>query len=183
MGKLIYGSIMSLDGYVNDEHGNFDWAMPSEEVHAFVNDLERGVGTYLYGRRMYEIMVWWETVPTDEESEAVNDFASVWRAADKIVYSTTLDEVSSARTRLEPAFDPEAIKALKATTDLDITIGGPTLAAAAFEAGLVDECQLILVPVLVGAGTRALPAGLRLDLQLNEQRRFENGMAYLSYRV
>ena len=157
MGKLIYGAIMSLDGYVNDKRGNFDWAAPDEELHAFFNDLERGIGTHLYGRRLYEVMVWWETALKDEESDAVNDYASIWRGTEKVVYSTTLDEVSSARTRIERTFDAEAIQALKATTDRDITIGGATLAAAALDAGLVDECQFVIVPVLVGAGTRALP--------------------------
>ncbi|RLT26785.1 MAG: deaminase [Chloroflexi bacterium] len=183
MGKLIYATIMSLDGYVNDAAGNFDWAMPSEEVHAFANRLQRATGTYLVGRRMYEVMVWWETVPLENEPPVVREYALEWRQAEKIVYSTTLTEVSSANTRLERTFNPEAVRALKAATEEDLTVGGPTLAAAAFEAGLVDEVQLIVVPEIVGGGTRALPDGVRASLQLHEQRRFENGMVYLGYRI
>lgn len=183
MGKLIYSTIMSLDGYVNDEEGNFDWAMPSEEVHQFANRLQRAAGTYLMGRRLYEVMVWWETVELTNEPPVVREYALEWRQAEKIVYSTTLTEVASANTRLERTFNPNAVRALKAASDQDLTIGGPTLAAAAFEAGLVDECQLIVVPEIVGGGTRALPEGVQQSLQLHEERRFENGMIYLCYRI
>src|SRR5207253_6058371 len=164
MAKLIYSAITSLDGYVADEDGNFDWAAPDEEVHHFVNELERPVGTYLYGRRMYEVMVAWETVPA--EQPVALDFAELWRAADKIVYSSTLHAVSSRRTRLERSFDPEAIRRLKASARRDITVGGPHLAAHALAAGVVDELQLFLVPTLVGGGTRALPEGGRVPLKL-----------------
>jgi dihydrofolate reductase len=175
-------AIASLDGYIEDETGKFGWAEPSEEVHAFVNDLERPVGTYLYGRRMYETMVFWETGGSgDEEPEVMRDFANVWRAADKVVYSSTLESASTARTRIERDFDPEAIRALKASTDADIGVGGPGLAAHAFRAGLVDECHLFLVPVIVGGGKRALPDGVRLGLELLDERRFENGTVFLRY--
>jgi dihydrofolate reductase len=182
MARLIYSAIASLDGYVADEHGAFDWAAPDDEVHAFVNDLERPVGTYLYGRRMYEVMVFWETVHTLPDQRAVaQDFAKIWRAADKVVYSRTLESVSSARTRLERDFDPDAIRELKARADRDITVGGPELGARAIEAGLVDELQLFLVPVVVGAGKRALPDGVRTALELLDERRFGNGTVHLRY--
>jgi dihydrofolate reductase len=182
VGKLLYMAIASLDGYIEDETGNFAWAMPSDEVHAFVNDLERPVGTYLYGRRMYETMVYWETAPSeDEEDEVARDFAEVWRAADKVVYSSTLESASTARTRIERDFDPEAIRELKASTDADIAVGGPGLAAHAFRAGLVDECHLFLVPIVVGGGKRALPDDVRLELELLDERRFENGTVFLRY--
>jgi dihydrofolate reductase len=181
MAKLIYSAIASLDGYTADESGNFDWATPDEEVHTFVNDLERPVGTYLYGRRMYETMVYWETAPAPGDPPAAQDFAAVWQAADKVVYSTTLREVSSGRTRIEREFDADAIRELKATTSRDITVGGPGLAAQALSAGLVDELQLFLTPVIVGGGTSALPDGLRLDLELLDDRRFSNGVVYLRY--
>ena len=177
MAKLIYSAIASLDLYVADEQGKWDWAFPDEEVHAFVNDLERPVGTHLYGRRMYEKMVAWETI--DDPEPVMRDFARIWRAADKVVYSRTLPEVSSARTRIEREFDPEAVR----RTPGDISIGGPTLAADAFRAGLVDECHLFLHPVVVGGGLRALPSDLRLDLELLDQRRFAGGVVYLHYRV
>jgi dihydrofolate reductase len=179
--KLIYSAITSLDGYVADESGNFDWAAPDEEVHAFVNDLERPVGTYLYGRRMYDVMAVWETMA--DPSPPMRDFAEIWRAADKVVYSTSLDDVSSARTRIEREFDPEAVRQLKATAERDLGVGGATLAAEAIRAGLVDELQLFLNPVLVGGGTQALPGGIRVDLELLEERRFEGGVVYLQYGV
>jgi dihydrofolate reductase len=182
MAKLIFSAITSLDGYVADENGNFDWAAPDEEVHNFVNDLERPIGTYLYGRRMYEVMVFWETAHTLPDQRAVGrDFAEIWRAADKVVYSRTLESVSSARTRIERDFDPDAIRELKARANRDITVGGPELAARAIEAGLVDELQLFLVPVVVGGGKRALPDGVRTALELLDERRFGNGTVHLRY--
>src|SRR6266568_1331013 len=180
--KLIHSAIASLDGYVADEEGNFDWAAPDEEVHRFVNDLERPVGTYLYGRRMYEVMSYWGTAPAVADQPAfVRDFAQIWRAADKIVYSKTLQTLSSARTRIERHFDPEAVRSLKATASRDITVGGPELAAQAIEAGLVDEFQLFLTPVVVGAGKSFLPDDVRLTLELLEERRFGSGVVYLRY--
>ena len=184
MPRLIYSAIASLDGYVEDESGGFEWAAPDEEVHAFVNELERPVGTYLHGRRMYETMVFWETVDTGpDQAQVMRDFAEIWRAADKVVYSRTLEQVSSARTRLEREFDPDAVRDLVASADRDVTIGGPELAAAAFRAGLVDECQLFLAPVVVGAGKRSLPAGVFARLELLDQRRFDGGFVYLHYGV
>jgi dihydrofolate reductase len=184
MTKLIYSAIASLDGFTADVNGNFDWAAPDEEVHAFVNDQERPVGTYLYGRRMYETMVFWETASTaDDQSPAMRDYARIWQAADKVVYSSKLDAVSSARTRLEREFDPDAVRRLKEAAERDVTVGGPGLAAHALAAGLVDECHLFLNPVVVGGGTRALPAGVHLDLTLLDERRFGNGVVYLRYRV
>ena len=184
MAKLIYSAIASLDGYVADEHGRFDWAEPDEEVHAFLNDRERAVGTYLYGRRMYEVMAAWESVPLAGQPPAIRDFAQIWRAADKVVYSRTLAEPASARTRIERDFDSEAVRQLKATAARDISVGGPGLAAAALRAGLVDELELFLIPVLVGGGKRALPDnGVRLDLELVDERRFGNGTAYLRYET
>jgi dihydrofolate reductase len=184
MARLIYSAIASLDGYVADEQGNFDWAAPDEEVHAFVNDLERPIGTYLYGRRMYDVMAAWETMPTDAgQPAAMRDFAQIWRAADKVVYSTTLEEVSSARTRVEREFDADAVSRMKDTADRDLSVGGPRLAGNALAAGLVDELQLFLVPAVVGGGTQALPDGVRLDLDLLDERRFASGVIYLRYRV
>jgi dihydrofolate reductase len=184
MARLIYAAIASLDGYVADEDGGFDWAMPDEEVHAFVNDLERPVGTHLYGRRMYEVMAWWETAAADADAPPVmRDFAEIWRAADKVVYSRTLEAVSSARTRIERHFDPAALLRMKAQAGRDISIGGPNLAAQALAAGLVDECHLFLTPVLVGGGTRALPDNVRLNLELLDERRFTHGVVYLQYRT
>jgi dihydrofolate reductase len=184
MARLIYTPICSLDGYVNDEEGRFDWAAPDEEVHAFVNDLERPVGTYLYGRRMYETMVFWETVDTGPDQDAVmRDFAAIWRAADKVVYSATLDAVSTERTRLERSFDPEAVRRMKASAGSDLGIGGATLAATALAAGLVDELQVLLVPYLAGGGTRALPDGVRSALELLDERRFAGGAVYLRYAM
>jgi dihydrofolate reductase len=182
--KLIYSAIASLDGYVADEDGNFDWAVPDDEVHAFINDLERAVGTYLYGRRMYETMVGWETDPTlADQSPLMRDFAEIWQAADKIVYSKTLEAVSTARTRIERDFDPEAVRQVKALAGRDLIVGGPELAAQAFEAGLVDELHLFVVPMVVGGGKRSLPDDVRLKLELLDERRFGNGMVYLNYRT
>jgi dihydrofolate reductase len=183
MGKLVYSAIASLDGYVADAHGTFDWSIPDDEVHAVVNDLERAAGTYLYGRRMYEVLVAWETMETEGASAVTQDFARTWRAADKVVFSSTLESPSSARTRIERTFDPGAIRALKASADRDITIGGPTLAADALRAGLVDELHLFLSPVAVGGGTPALPPDLRVDLALLDERRFANGVVQLHYAV
>jgi dihydrofolate reductase len=182
--KLIYSVITSLDGYVADEDGNFDWAEPDEEVHAFVNALERPVGTYLYGRRMYDVMVYWETAHAlADQPPFVEDFAELWQAADKIVYSKTLETVSSARTRLERDFDPEAVRQLKASARRDLTVGGPELAAQAIEAGLVDELHLFLTPVVIGGGKQSLPDGVRLKLELLSERRFGNGVVHLHYRA
>ena len=183
MARLIYAAIASLDGYVADEQGNFDVLAPDAEVHAFVNDLERAVGTHLYGRRMYEVMVWWETVETAGEPDVIRDFAEIWWAADKIVYSRTLEAVASERTRIEREFEPETVREMKAMTERDITVGGPELAGQALAAGLVDECHLFLVPVLMGGGTRALPDGLRLQMELLDERRFGSGVVHLHYRV
>ncbi len=184
MAKLIYSAIASLDGYVEDEHGGFDWAAPDEEVHAFVNELERPIGTCLYGRRMYETMVYWETAGAGPGSSAVSrDFAAIWRATDKIVYSRTLQTVASARTRIERDFDPDAIRRLKQTSTADIAVGGPELAGQALTLGLVDECHLFLGPILVGAGKRALPDDVRAQLELLDERRFRNGVVHLRYRV
>jgi dihydrofolate reductase len=181
MGTLIYSAITSLDGYIADESGAFDWAAPDEEVHAFVNDRERVVGTYLYGRRMYEVMRVWETWDVAGEPAVIRDFAGIWRAADKVVYSTTLPEVSTARTRLERSFDADAVREL--TAGGDASIGGPHLAAHALRAGLVGEVHLYLNPVVVGGGIPALPDGVRLRLDLREERRFGNGVVHLGYRV
>jgi dihydrofolate reductase len=184
MAKLIYSAIASLDGYVADANGNFDWAVPDEEVHAFVNDLERRAGTYLYGRRLYEVMAGWETAPVDSSQPRVmRDFAQIWQAADKIVYSTTLAAVTTAKTRLERAFDPGAIRQMKASARADITVGGPGLAGAAIAAGLVDECRLFLTPILVGGGTPSLPRDVRVKLELLDERRFGNGVVHLHYRL
>ncbi len=184
MAKLIYSAIMSLDGYIEDKDGKFDWAVPDEEVHRFINDLERSAGTYLYGRRMYEMMAGWETNPSlAAESPFIQDFAAIWQAADKIVYSQKLETVATARTRIERDFDPEAVRQLKATTGQDLLIGGPDLAAHAFRARLVDECHLFLVPIVVGGGKRSLPNNVRLELELLEERRFDNGMVHLRYRI
>ena len=184
MAKLIYFSIASLDGYVADEDGNFDWAEPDEEVHAFINDLERPVGTYLYGRRMYETMTGWETDATlAGRSELMGDFAQIWQAADKIVYSKTLDRASTARTRLERDFDPEAIRQMKGSAGSDITVGGPDLAAQAFRAELVDECHMFFAPIVVGSGKQTLPDNVRVEIELLDECRFGSGMVHLHYRV
>jgi dihydrofolate reductase len=182
--KLIYSSISSLDGYVADEAGNFDWAAPDEEVHAFINDLDRPLGTYLYGRRMYETMTGWETDPTlAEQSPQMEDFARIWQSADKIVYSTTLEAVSTARTRIERDFNPEAVQRMKTVAERDLIVGGPELASQAFEAGLVDECHLFVAPMVVGGGKRSLPDNVRMKLELLDERRFVSGMVYLYYRT
>jgi dihydrofolate reductase len=184
MASLIYSAITSLDGYVADEHGNFDWAEPDEEVHSFVNDLELRAGTHLYGRRMYEVMVAWEAMPNlAAQPSFIQDYAAIWQAADKIVYSRTLDEVSSARTRIERDFDPEAIRQMKAAVARDITVGGPHLAAQAIQAGLVDELQQFVAPIVVGGGNRFLPDGVRVELELLDERRFGNGVVHLHYRT
>jgi dihydrofolate reductase len=184
MARLIYSAITSLDGYVADEDGNFDWAAPDEEVHRFINDLERPVGTYLYGRGMYETMIYWETAHTfASQPPVVQDFAELWQAADKIVYSRTLKTVSSARTQIERDFDPEAVREMKARAERDITVGGADLAGQAIEAGLVDECHLFLTPIVVGGGKRSLPSHARLELELLDERRFDSGVVHLHYRM
>jgi dihydrofolate reductase len=183
MAKLIYSAIASLDGFVADQEGNFAWAEPDEEVHTFINDLERPVATYLYGRRLYEVMVAWETIALAEQPPFMREFAEMWRAADKIVYSRTLDAGSSARTRIERDFDPEAVRRLKAGAAQDIMVGGPDLAGHAFQAGLVDECHLFVAPIVVGGGKPSLPSGVRLQLELLDERRFANGMIHLRYRA
>ena len=183
MAKLIYSAITSLDGYIEDKDGNFDWSAPDEEVHQFINDLERPVGTYLYGRRMYEVMVAWETAHTfADESPAAQDFANIWQAADKVVFSTTLETVSSAKTRIERNFDPEEVSRTKATATSDIAIGGPGIAAQAIRAGLVDEFRFFVSPIAVGGGKRCLPDDIRLEFELVDERRLGNGVVYLRYR-
>jgi dihydrofolate reductase len=184
MATLICTALTSLDGYIADEHGDFDWAAPDSDVHAFINDLERPIGTYLYGRRLYETMIYWENAPTQpNQSPPVLDYATLWQAADKIVYSTTLKTASSARTRIEPTFDPSIVQAMKDAADRDLSIGGPTLATHAFRAGLVDEVRLFVSPLTVGGGKPFLPDRLRLDLQLRDEHTFDNGVVYLQYRV
>jgi dihydrofolate reductase len=184
MAKLIYSATTSLDGYVADEDGKFDWAAPDKEVHAFVNELERPIGTYLYGRRLYEVMLYWETALTVANQPPVEqDYAEIWQAADKVVYSKTLDEAPSARTRMEREFDPEAVRQLKAVAERDLSVGGPELAAQAIKAGLVDEYQLFLTPIIVGGGTQSLPDDVRVQLELLDERRFDNGVVYLHYRA
>jgi dihydrofolate reductase len=194
MAKLIYSAIISLDGYIEDEHGRSGWAKPDAEVHAFCNELERPIGTHLYGRRMYETMVWWETVDTGPAQDApgdsaevwraaVSDYAELWRAADKIVYSRTLEGVSSARTRIEREFDPDAIRALKRTAPADIAVGGSELAGQALAAGLVDELHLLLNPIVVGGGKPALPDHVWTELELIGERRFQGGVVHVGYRV
>ena len=184
MAKLIYSAIGSLDGFVEDASGKFDWAAPDDEVHAFVNELERPIGTYLYGRRMYETMVFWETADPDGDWPAVaREFAAIWQAAEKIVYSRTLETVSSARTRIERELAPDAIERMKQSSESDIGIGGAELAGQAIAAGLVDELQLLLVPVLVGGGKRALPNDVRAQLEMLDERRFQSGAVFLRYRA
>ncbi len=183
MAKLIYSAITSLDGYVADERGNFDWAAPDEEVHRFVNAEERPIGTYLYGRRMYETMVYWETaLDVAGQPVFIRDYAEIWRAAEKVVFSSTLQAVASARTRIEPSFDPEGIRKLKASGARDLSIGGPHLAAEAVRAGLVDEFRQLVTPVIVGGGNRWLPDGVRVDVELVDERRFDNGVVFVRYR-
>jgi len=187
MAKLIYGAITSVDGYVNDSEGRFDWAAPDAEVHAFVNDLERDIGTYLCGRRLYETMVYWETAPTDDtgdpDDDVGHDYARIWQAADKVVYSRTLEAVASERTTLERDFEAAAVARFVAAADRDVSIGGATLAAEALRAGIVDELRLLTVPAVVGGGTRTLPDGIRLDLELLDERRFAGGATYARYAV
>ena len=183
MAQLLYSAIASLDGYVADANGDFDWAEPDAEVHAFINDLERTVGTYLYGRRMYETMVAWESDELAGDNDVTLDFARVWRAADKVVYSTTLDAPASGRTHIERRFDPDAVRRLKQSSRTDLSVSGPTLAAHAIAAGLVDEYHLFVVPVIVGGGLRALPDVGRVDLDLVTERRFAGAVVYLHYRV
>jgi dihydrofolate reductase len=184
MAKLIYTAITSLDGYIEDDKGRFDWAEPDAEVHSFVNDLERPVGTHLYGRRMYETMAVWQTVGDEPGLPAAEaDFAEVWRALDKVVYSRTLDAVSTPRTRLEREFDPEAVRRMKETADRDISVSGPGLAQHAFRAGLVDEIHLFVFPVVVGGGKPGLPRDVRVDLELLDERRFDNGVVHMHHRT
>lgn len=184
MARLIYSALTSLDGYIEDQEGNFDWAEPDEEVHTFINDLERSAGTYLFGRRMYGVMAVWETMHQNANLPAyILDYAQIWQAADKIVYSTTLNEVSTARTRIVREFDPEAVRQLKASLEKDLSVGGPTLAAQFFESGLVDECWLFLAPISVGGGKPALPQNFRLKLKLLDERRFGSGMVFLRYQT
>jgi dihydrofolate reductase len=184
MSNLIYSAISSLDGYTADINGNFDWAAPDEEVLRFLNNIERSAGTYLYGRRMYEFLMVWETDPNlAAESPVSRDFAEIWQAADKIVYSRTWKVVPTRKTRIERKFDPDAIRQLKKTADRDILIGGPELAAQAFRSGLIDECQLFLTPIIVGGGKKFLPDNIRLELELLEEHRFGNGVVFLRYRI
>lgn len=184
MAHLIYSALSSLDGYIEDQDGNFDWAMPDEEVHRFINDLVRTVDTHLYGRRMYETMMVWETDPNlAADSPLTQDFAEIWQAANKIVYSKTLAAVATRKTQIERNFDPEVIQQLKKTAQRDILIGGPELAAHAFRSGLIDEYHLFLTPIIVGGGKQFLPHQVRLELELLEERRFRNGMVFLRYRV
>lgn len=182
MAKLIYTGITSLDGYIADREGNFDWSAPDDEVHTFINENERLIGTFLLGRRMYEVMVWWETLPLDDEPPAIREFARIWKEADKVVYSTTLDTVSSTRTRIERGFDPGAVRQLKETADRDIGIAGPDLASHAIGAGLVDEYRVYVTPEIVGGGKHFLPDDVRLGVELLEERRFASGVVYLRYR-
>ena len=182
MARLIYSAIASLDGYTADEAGNFGWAAPDAEVHAFVNDLERDLGTHLYGRGMYETMAVWETMDVSAEPDVMRDYAEIWRAADKVVYSRTLAAPATPRTRIERDFDPQAVRELKEAAGRDLSVGGPGLAAHALRAGIVDEIQLFVVPAVVGGGTRALPGGLRADLDLLDEHRFAGGAVYLRYQ-
>ncbi|CAI6086053.1 dihydrofolate reductase family protein [Cohnella sp. JJ-181] len=184
MAKLIYPINVSLDGYMEDERGNNDWGVSDDETYAFWTDFQRTIGTYLYGRRMYESMVYWETADASpQQPEEVREFAQIWRAADKIVYSRTLQAASSAKTRIEREFDPDAIRRLKSSSGADMTISGPELAGLAMSAGLIDECHLLLNPVVLGRGKRALPDNLRTRLELLDERRFRSGVVHLHYRV
>jgi dihydrofolate reductase len=183
MARLTYSAICSLDGYTVDEHGDFGWCAPDEEVHAAVNDVERPVGTYLYGRRMYDVLRVWETFDLTDASPATRDYAELWRAADKVVFSRTLDEPATPRTRIERELDVDAVRRLADAADRDVSVGGPTLAAPVLRAGLVDAVDLFLAPLVVGGGTRALPDGARLELELVGERRFDSGFVQLSYRA
>jgi dihydrofolate reductase len=183
MARLIYSALASLDGYVADRDGTFDWAAPDDEVHRFVNDLQSQVGTMLLGRRMYDVLVAWETMDIAGQPGAIRDFADLWRATDKVVYSRTLERAASARTRIERDFDPEAVRSVKASADRDLSIGGPDLAGQAIEAGLVDEIELFVSPISVGGGTRALPNDVEVRLALLDERRFGSGVVHLHYRI
>lgn len=184
MARLIYSAITSLDGHVADASGDFAWAAPDKEVHTFVNQLERPIGTYLYGRRMYEVLVAWEADDIlVDQPPFIHDFAAIWRAADKVVYSKSLESVSSARTRIERDFDPDVIRRTKAAADRDLSVGGPDLAAQAIRAGLIDEIQLFVSPIVVGGGNKALPDDVRFELELLDERRFGNGVVFLRYRT
>jgi dihydrofolate reductase len=183
MASLTYTAIMSLDGYVADEDGNFDWAEPDEEVHTFLNDLDRPLGTFLLGRRMYEVLVAWETMDTADQPPFMKDYAEIWRAADKIVYSRNLEKASSTKTRIERSFDADAVRQLKAAAGRDIGVGGPDLAGQAIRAGLVDEVHIFLAPLVVGGGTQALPDDVRVMLELMDERAFSNGTVHLHYRI
>src|SRR5215475_1732999 len=183
MAKLIYTTMTSLDGCVADVDGKFDWTAPDEEVHAFINDHERTIGTYLYGRKLYDVMVAWETVDTTDQPAVIADYSRIWRAANKIVYSSTVSSPRSERTRIERVFDPETVRRLKAELDRDISVGGPHLAASAIAAGLVDECHVFVAPIAVGGGNRALPDGVRWELELVDQYRFRGGVVHLHYRT
>jgi dihydrofolate reductase len=182
MAKLTYAVQTSLDGYINDKDCNFDWAAPSEEVHTFFNELERPIGTHLYGRRMYETMRYWHD-PADIEAQAdyIRDYAQIWQGADKVVYSRTLDSPSTPRTRIESEFDGDTVRKMKEAADADLSVGGAGLAAEALRAGLVDLLDQVVYPVIVGGGTPWLPDGLRLDLELLEERRFASGAVHLRY--
>lgn len=182
MARLIFSAIVSLDGYVNDAEGRFNWAMPSDEVHAAVNDLTRPIGTFLLGRRMYDVMSAWDSIGDGpDHPDEIRDFAGIWRAADKVVYSRELPAPTNSRTRIEREFTPEAIEVLKGTAERDLAVAGPGLAAHAFRTGLVDEVQLVIVPMLIGGGTRALPEGVRGALTLLDERRFADGAMLLRY--
>ena len=183
MADLIYTSLASLDGFIEDEGGKFDWAEPDEEVHAFVNEIERPIGTYLLGRRMYETLAYWETDEPLSHGGVYRDYAGIWRAADKVVYSRSMEEPTTDRTRIEREFDPDAVREMKASAESDLSVGGARLAAEAFRAGLVDEYRTVLFPVAVGAGKRSLPSDHRLDLELRDERRFANGAVYLRYGI
>jgi dihydrofolate reductase len=183
MADLVYTGITSLDGYVVDADGNFDWSVPDEEVHGFVNDLERDVGTYLYGRRLYEVMAAWETLGGSDQSAEMSDYAEIWRGADKVVYSSTLQAVTSSRTRIERRFDASEVSRMKQAAQRPLSIGGPTLAAHAITARLVDEVRMLVSPVSVGGGIPFLPRSTRVTLSLLEERRFGNGVVYVRYRV
>lgn len=183
MGKLIYLVLCSLDGYFEDADGTFEWAAPDEDVHAYVNDLSRPVGTYLYGRRMYDTMKFWETATTDDQPAVFGDYADIWRAADKVVYSRSLEAPSSERTRIERAFDPEAVRELKASSTADLSVGGGELAGQAMRAGLVDECHVFVCPIVVGGGKRSFADGVSAELELLDERRFDNGFVHLHYQV
>jgi dihydrofolate reductase len=189
MGKLIYLITTSLDGYATDKDGNFDWAAPSEEVHAFVNDKLRNVGTILMGRNLYETMKVWEDIPTegvggimDGPSQAMNEYAKIWHNANKVVYSTSLSEVTIANTTIEQSFDLARIQEMVAESDKDFDIGGPQLAAEAIKAGIIDEYHQIIAPVMIGGGTHWLPKEVKAELQLVDVQKFENGFVHLKYR-